>query len=147
MKIVNRKAYHEYNMIQEFDAGIKLVGSEVKPLRAGEANFNDAYCLVSDNQVFLRNLFIAKNKMAHYTNHDEKRERLLLLNKKEIRRIESELKTNNGLTIIPVEIFEMNGRFKIKICLAKGKKLWDKKEHKKNKEVEREIRRNLNINI
>lgn len=147
MKIVNRKAYHEYNMVQEFDAGIKLVGSEVKPLRSGEASFQDAYCLIVNNQVVLRNLYIAKNKMAHYTNHDERRERTLLLNKKEIRRIESEVKTNNGLTIIPVEIFEMNGKFKVKICLAKGKKLWDKKETKKNKDVEREIRRTMNINI
>jgi len=147
MKIVNRKAYHEYNMVQEFDAGIKLVGSEVKPLRSGEVSFQDAYCLIVNNQVVLRNLYIAKNKMAHYTNHDERRERTLLLNKKEIRRIESEVKTNNGLTIIPVEIFEMNGKFKVKICLAKGKKLWDKKETKKNKDVEREIRRTMNINI
>ena len=147
MKIVNRKAYHEYNMVQEFDAGIKLVGSEVKPLRSGEVSFQDAYCLIVNNQVVLRNLYIAKNKMAHYTNHDERRERTLLLNKKEIRRIESEVKTNNGLTIIPVVIFEMNGKFKVKICLAKGKKLWDKKETKKNKDVEREIRRTMNINI
>ena len=100
MKIVNRKAYHEYNMVQEFDAGIKLVGSEVKPLRSGEVSFQDAYCLIVNNQVVLRNLYIAKNKMAHYTNHDERRERTLLLNKKEIRRIESEVKANNGLKII-----------------------------------------------
>lgn len=141
MKIINRKAYHEYTMTQEFEAGIKLVGSEVKPLRAGEANFQDAYCIVIDNQVVLRNLFIAKNKMAHYTNHEEKRERILLLNKREVIKIADEVKTNNGLTIIPVEIFESKGKFKVKICLAKGKKLWDKRESIKKRDIERELRR------
>ncbi len=140
MKISNRKAYYEYNIIKEFICGIKLLGSEVKSLRNGEANMQDSYCYVFNNEVFVKGLHISKNKMSSYNNHEEKRDRKLLLTKKEIRNIIGETKANNGMTIIPLEIFEMNGKFKIKISLAKGKKLHDKRESAKKKEMDREIK-------
>ena len=140
MKISNRKAYYEYNIIKEFTCGIKLLGSEVKSLRNGEANLQDSYCYVFNNEVFVKGLHISKNKMSSYNNHEEKRDRKLLLTKKEIRNIINETKANNGMTIIPLEIFESNGKFKIKISLAKGKKLHDKRESIKKKELDREIK-------
>lgn len=140
MKISNRKAYYEYNIIKEFICGIKLLGSEVKSLRNGEANLQDSYCYVFNNEVFVKGLHISKNKMSSYNNHEEKRDRKLLLTKKEIRNIINETKANNGMTIIPLEIFDSNGKFKIKISLAKGKKLHDKRESIKKKELDREIK-------
>lgn len=145
MKIINRKAYHDYAIIKDFLAGVQLVGSEVKSLRNGEANMQDSFCYTMDNEIFIKGLHISKNKMSSHTNHEEKRDRKLLLTKKEIRNIISEVKTHNGMTIIPLEIFEVKGKFKIKISIAKGKKTYDKREDIKRKESEREIRQNINI--
>lgn len=147
MNIVNRKAFHEYTILKEFIAGLKLVGSEVKSIRENGANLQDSYCLSIENEMIIRGLYIPKNKMSSYTNHEEKRERVLLLNKREIKNIVNEVKNNNGLTIIPLEIFEYNGKFKVKIGIAKGKKLWDKRIDKKNKDVDRSARRELGVNI
>jgi SsrA-binding protein len=140
MKIVNRKAYHDYTVIKEFTAGIALVGSEVKSLRNGEANLQDSFCYSMDGEIFVKGLHISKNKMSSFTNHEEKRDRKLLLTKREIRNIINEVKTNNGMTVVPLEIFELKGRFKIKICIAKGKKTYDKRESIKRKDIDREIR-------
>jgi SsrA-binding protein len=142
MKIVNRKAYHDYTVIKEFTAGIALVGSEVKSLRNGEANLQDSFCYSMDGEIFVKGLHISKNKMSSFTNHEEKRDRKLLLTKREIRNIINEVKTNNGMTVVPLEIFESKGRFKIKICIAKGKKTYDKRESIKRKDIDREIRNN-----
>lgn len=143
MKIINRKAYHDYTVIKEFTAGIALVGSEVKSLRNGEANLQDSFCYSMNEEIFVKGLHISKNKMSSFTNHEEKRDRKLLLTKREIRNIINEVKTNNGMTIIPLEIFELKGRFKIKICIAKGKKTYDKRESIKRKDIDREIRNNI----
>lgn len=140
MKIVNRKAYHDYTVIKEFTAGIALVGSEVKSLRNGEVNLQDSFCYSMDGEIFVKGLHISKNKMSSFTNHEEKRDRKLLLTKREIRNIINEVKTNNGMTVVPLEIFELKGRFKIKICIAKGKKTYDKRESIKRKDIDREIR-------
>jgi len=140
MKIVNRRAYYEYFVIKEFIAGIKLTGSEVKSLRNGEANLQDSFCYTFNNEVFVKGMYIAKNKMSSYNNHEEKRDRKLLLNKKEIRDIADEVKVNQGMTIIALEIFEMRGKFKVKLCLAKGKKQHDKRESIKDREAKREIK-------
>jgi SsrA-binding protein len=144
MKIINRKAYHDYEIIKDFLAGIQLVGSEVKSLRNGEANMQDSFCYTMDNEIFIKGLHISKNKMSSYTNHEEKRDRKLLLTKKEIRNIISEVKTNNGMTIIPLEIYEVKGNFKVKIAISRGKKNYDKRESIKRKETEREIRQIVN---
>lgn len=140
MKISNKKAYHEYFILKEFIAGIQLVGSEVKSLRKGDANLQDSFCYTSNNEVFIKGLYISKNNESSYNNHEEKRDRKLLLTKKEIRNIINEIKVNNGLTIIALEIFDLHGKFKLKIGMSKGKKLWDKRMSVKEKEAKREIR-------
>jgi SsrA-binding protein len=140
MKISNKKAYYEYFVLKEFVAGIQLVGSEVKSLRNGDANLQDSYCYVFDNEVFIKGLYISKNKMSSYNNHEEKRDRKLLLTKKEIRNIVNDTATNNGATIIALEIFEKNGKFKAKIGVARGKKLHDKRDSIREREVDRQIK-------
>lgn len=136
MKILNRKAYYEYHIIEEFIAGIKLTGSEVKSLRKNSASITDAYGYVSNGEIFLKNSFISKYEQSSYLNHEEKADRKLLLTKKEIRVISKEVQ-NTGITIIPLEIFTLKGNFKVKIALVKGKKLWDKRLSIKEKDLKR----------
>lgn len=139
-KIVNRKASFEYFFLKEFIAGIQLTGSEVKSLREGNASIGEGYCYIWDGEIFLKNVFISKYLESTYNNHQEKRDRKLLLHKKEIKDI-SKLSKENGITIIPIEIFLVKGRFKLKIAVCKGKKLHDKRESSKLKEHKREIER------
>ena len=139
-KIVNKKAYFEFHILKEFEAGIQLFGSEVKPLRHGNANIGDGYCYVWDNEVFVKNLYISKYEESSYMNHEERRDRKLLLHKKEIREI-VKLTQDNGTTVIPLELFVKKGRFKVKIGVGKGKKLWDKRQTIKERESKREIER------
>jgi SsrA-binding protein len=139
-KIVNKKAYFEFHILKEFEAGIQLFGSEVKSLRNGNANIGDGYCYVWNNEVFVKNLYISKYEESSYMNHEERRDRKLLLHKKEIRDI-IKLTQDNGTTVIPLELFVRKGRFKLKIGVAKGKKLWDKRQTIKERESKREIER------
>jgi SsrA-binding protein len=139
-KIFNRKASFEYHFIKEFIAGLQLSGSEVKSLRNGNCSIGEGYCYIWNNEIFLKNIFIAKYYESTYNNHQEKADRKLLLHKKEIREI-ARLSRENGITVIPVEIFLSKGRFKVKIAVAKGKKLYDKREDLKLKDTKREIER------
>lgn len=134
MSINNRKAYHEYFILEEFVAGVQLVGSEVKSLREGNGNLNDSYVLVIDNEVFLRGMYISKYKESSYMNHDEVHDRKLLLTKKQINDIQKHLKVN-GITVVPLSVYTVKGRFKVKIGIAKGKKLYDKKNTIKEREI------------
>jgi SsrA-binding protein len=143
-KIVNKKAYFEFHILKEFEAGIQLFGSEVKSLRNGNANIGDGYCYVWNNEVFIKSLYISKYEESSYMNHEERRDRKLLLHKKEIRDI-IKLTQDKGTTIIPLELFVRKGRFKVKIGVAKGKKLWDKKNNIKEKDIKREISRENNL--
>lgn len=140
MKILNRKASFEYHFIQEYTAGIQLLGSEVKSLRNGNASIGEAFCYVINNEIFLKNSFISKYLESTYNNHQEKRDRKLLLHKKEIRDISKSVR-ENGVTVVPIELFLKEGRYKIRIAVAKGKKLHDKRESIKSKDVQREIER------
>lgn len=140
MKILNRKASFEYHFIQEYTAGIQLLGSEAKSLRNGNASIGEAFCYVINNEIFLKNSFISKYLESTYNNHQEKRDRKLLLHKKEIRDISKSVR-ENGVTIVPIELFLKEGRYKIRIAVAKGKKLHDKRESIKSKDVQREIER------
>jgi SsrA-binding protein len=139
-KIVNKKAYFEFHILKEFEAGIQLFGSEVKSLRNGNANIGDGYCYVWNNEVFIKSIYISKYEESSYMNHEERRDRKLLLHKKEIRDI-IKLIQDNGTTVIPLELFVRKGRFKLKIGVAKGKKLWDKRQTIKERESKREIER------
>src|ERR1700753_2331670 len=119
MSINNRKAFHEYHIIEEIIAGIQLLGSEVKSLREGNANINDSYVLIHENEVYIRGMFISKYKESSWINHEEIRDRKLLLTKKQIRDLQKELKVN-GITIIPLSVYTVRGRFKVRIAVAKG---------------------------
>lgn len=139
-RIVNKKASFEYIFLKEYTAGIELTGSEVKSLRSNNCSISEGYCFIWNNEIFLKNAFISKYTEATYSNHQERRDRKLLLHKKEIRDI-FKLTRDNGITIVPVEIFLNKGRYKVKIAVAKGKKLFDKRETLKKQDTQREIER------
>ena len=141
MKIENRKAHHEYSILQTFVCGIVLKGSEVKSLRAGKGNISDAYCYVSKGEIWMKNSHISKFESDRFTNHEEKRERKLLLNKREIQKIEQELQVQ-GITLIPLKIFSNeHNLLKLEIGICKGKKLYDKRNDIKDRDNERELDR------
>jgi SsrA-binding protein len=137
-KIVNRKANFEYHFIREYLAGVQLFGSEVKSIMAGYCNISEAYCYVWDGEVFIKNVYIAKYNEASYMNHEERRDRKLLLHKTEIKEI-VKLTRENGITLIPLELTTQNKKLKFKIAVAKGKKTHDKRESLKLKDAKREI--------
>jgi SsrA-binding protein len=139
----NRSAYHEYFIDIKYEAGMVLLGTEVKSIRAGKVSFNDSYCLVHKGEIWIKSLHIAEYSHGNLNNHDPVRDRKLLLQKREITKIESKLK-EKGYTLIPLRMF-MNEKnlVKIEIGLARGKKLHDKRESIKQKDVDREIKRYL----
>ena len=142
MSINNKKAYYEYSIMEEYVAGLKLLGSEVKSLRDGNANINDTYVLIVNGEVFVRGMYIAKHKESSM-NHEEVRDRKLLLTKKQINDLQKELKVS-GITIVPLSLFISGGKFKLKIGIAKGKKTWDKKSAIREREVLRDSLRDIN---
>lgn len=140
MEIVNRKARHEYNILENYTAGLVLQGSEVKSIKAGKANIGDAYCVITNGEVWMKNSHVSKYDSDKFTNHEEKRDRKLLLNKKEIRRLASDIQ-NPGYTIIPLKMFIVKGKIKLEIGLCKGKKDYDKRESIKERDTKRELDR------
>ncbi len=138
--ISNRRARFEYEILETFEAGIVLVGSEVKSLRQGKANLQDSYALVKNGEVWLLNMHINPYEQANQFNHDPLRTRKLLLNKSEIEKLQ--IKTNEkGLTLIPLKLYFKKGNAKVELGIGKGKKLHDKRESIKERDVEREMRR------
>lgn len=144
MEIKNRSAYFEYFIEDKNTAGIVLTGTEIKSLRQGKASFNDAYCyFTSKGELFVKSLHIAEYTHGTYANHDPLRERKLLLQKKELRKLQLKIK-ERGFTLIPLRIFiNDQGLAKMEIGLAKGKKLYDKRATIKKRETDREIKRYL----
>lgn len=141
ISIKNKKALFEYLLIDSYTAGIQLTGTEIKSLRDGKANLVDGYCIFIGDELFIRNIHIAEYSHGAYANHEPKRQRKLLLNKKELEKIKSKIK-EKGLTIIPVHFFiNDKGLAKLEIAVAKGKKLHDKRESLKTKDVKRELDR------
>ncbi len=142
INIKNKKASFEYFLLEEFTAGIQLTGTEIKSLREGKANLTDAYCVFKGTELFVINMHISEYKFGTHYNHEPKRDRKLLLNKRELKKILSKTQ-EKGLTIIPTLVFlSENGMAKINIAIAKGKKLYDKRETLKTKDTQREIDRN-----
>lgn len=138
--ISNRKARFEYEILDTFEAGIVLVGSEVKSLRQGKANLQDSYALVKNGEVWLLNMHINPYEQANQFNHDPLRTRKLLLNKSEIAKLQ--IKTNEkGLTLIPLKLYFSKGIAKVELGIGKGKKLHDKRESVKERDVTREMQR------
>ena len=143
MIALNRRARYEYTLIEEFDCGIVLVGSEVKSVRMGNVTMVDAFIYIKDNEVWIKNLKVAAYKSAHTLDkHEENRDKKLLLNKKEITRIKRKLE-DKGTTAIPLGMFIKHNRIKIKIAVAKGKKNFDKREAIKERDLTREMQRNI----
>jgi len=141
MEIKNRSAFHEYFFDNKYVAGIVLTGTEVKSLREGKASFNDSYCIIHKGEMWLKSLHIAEYSHGTVNNHDPIRDRKLLLQKREINKIEGKLK-EKGYTLIPLRIFfNEKNLIKVELGLGKGKKLHDKRETIKNRDVEREMKR------
>lgn len=141
MVIKNKKASFEYSFIEDFTAGIVLTGTEIKSIRNSQANINDAYCTLINGELFIKGMHIAEYKEGSYNNHTAKRDRKLLLNKRELLKIAGLLR-DKGLTIIPTRLFITDkGLAKLNISIAKGKKLFDKREDIKKKDTQREMDR------
>ena len=140
MEIVNRKARHEYNILENYTAGLVLQGSEVKSIKAGKANIGDAYCVITNGEVWMKNSHVSKYDSDKFTNHEEKRERKLLLNKKEILKINQKT-MSPGYTIIPLKIYIYRGLIKVQIGICKGKHNYDKRNDIKDRDNKRELDR------
>jgi SsrA-binding protein len=142
MKVIcqNRKAYHDYQIEETFEAGIALSGTEVKSLREGKANVKDSYVIIKDHEVFLLNCHISHYSHGNIMNHDPLRTRKLLLHRKEINRLWGKT-AMRGFTLIPLKIYFKGPVAKVEIALAKGKKLFEKRETIKEKDARREIAR------
>ena len=140
-EIKNRSAFHEYFIDNKYVAGIILTGTEVKSLRTGKASFNDSYCIIDKGEMWIKSMHIAEYSHGTVNNHDPVRDRKLLLEKREIRKIESKLK-EKGYTLVPLRLFFNEKNLdKVEIGLAKGKKLHDKRETIKKRDDEREMKR------
>jgi SsrA-binding protein len=136
----NRKAHFEYFLLDRFEAGISLAGTEIKSVRAGQISLAEAYVEVTEHDAWLVNSHIAPYEAASRFNHDPKRPRRLLLHRKEIRELFDSVR-QKGVTIIPIQVYLKDGRAKVEIALAKGKKLYDKRDIMAKRDAEREIRR------
>ena len=138
----NKRARHEYHILETWEAGLVLTGTEVKSLRDGKANLTDAYGIVKDGEVYLLNLHVSPYEQGNQFNHDPTRTRKLLLHRREIRRMIGSVE-RQGLTLVPLELYFKRGRAKVSLALAKGKQAHDKREDLKRKDDEREIARAL----
>ncbi len=138
----NRKAFHNYIILDSVEAGIALTGSEVKSIRAGRVNFSDAYVKPEGGELWLVNANIARYESSSYMSHEPTRSRRLLLHRKEISRLTSEV-AQKGLTLVPLKIYFKGHIAKVEVALAKGKKLYDKRESIARREVEREMGQSL----
>ncbi len=143
INIVNRRASFEYSFLEKYVAGIQLTGTEIKSIRAGKANITDGYCLFIKNELWIKNMHISEYEQGTYNNHAPNRDRKLLLNKMEINKLQKKLK-DQGLTIIPIRMFISDtGYAKLEIALAKGKKLFDKRDDIKTRDIQREMARKI----
>ena len=138
----NRQGRHDYSIIDTWEAGIVLTGTEVKALREGKANISDAYGIVRNGEIYLLNLHISPYERGGYVNHDPTRTRKLLLHRKEIRRLIGAVE-REGLTLIPLELYFKKGKAKVALALGKGKKLHDKRETERQRDADREMARAL----
>lgn len=143
VNILNKKASFEFSFLEKYVAGMVLTGTEIKSIRLGKANITDGFCVIDNGEIILRNAEIAQYEKGTHYNHEPKRDRKLLLKKSEIRKLGSKLK-DQGLTIVPLKLFiSEDGWAKIEIALAKGKKLFDKRQDIKKKDIERDTQRRL----
>lgn len=139
MEIKNKKASFEYFILDKIECGIELRGTEIKSLRKNSADIKDSFGVIKNDEVYLLNMYIAKYEEGNRFNHDERRTRKLLLHKKEIKKLKKE-KEQEGVTLIPLSIYLKGNYAKVLLGICKGKKLYDKRESIKKRDLEREIR-------
>jgi SsrA-binding protein len=141
--VTNRKAFYEYHVLEEYEAGIVLFGSEVKSIRQSNVTISDSFIYLKDGEVWVKNLKVARYKQTHIAEpHDENRDKKLLLTKREIQKI-GKLLEQNGNTCVPLSIFCKRNKLKVKIGVVKGKKLWDKRQTIKDRDIKRDMQRSL----
>ncbi len=145
MELSNRKAYYEYFFEAKYIAGIVLTGTEIKSLRAGKASFNDSYCIFDKGELYVKSLHISEYAFGTIHNHEPMQERKLLLQRRELKKLENKIK-EKGFTIIPLRIFiSEKGFAKMEIGLGKGKKVYDKRDTIKAREADRDVKRKYGV--
>ncbi len=142
MEITNKKAYFDYDIETTYEAGIVLKGTEIKSIREGKANLKDSYAIVKNSEVFILNMHISPYEKGNIFNHEETRTRKLLLNKREILKIRDSIE-REGYTLIPIKLYFKGNNAKILIGIARGKKIYDKREDIKKKDMNREIQKQM----
>ena len=144
MKIAtqNKKAFHDYFILETYEAGIELKGTEIKSVRLGHVNLKDAFIRMKNDEAFIENMHIAPYEQGNIFNHEPLRNRKLLLHKKQIKKLQREVK-ENGLTIVPTKLYFNTSKLKVEIALARGKKLYDKRQDLKAKDAKRDMERAL----
>ena len=140
----NKKAYHDYFVIEEAEAGIELFGTEVKSIRQGRVNLKDSWCSIKDGEIFVNGMHISPYEHGNIFNREPLRVKKLLMHKREINRLYGTVK-QDGLSLIPLSVYFVKGRAKVKVGLCKGKKLYDKREVAAKKDAQRDIERNLSL--
>lgn len=144
IQIKNRRASFEYYLIEQFTAGIQLTGTEIKSVREAKASIADAFCMFRDGELFVINMHIAEYTYGTYANHEPKRDRKLLMNRRELKKLSTKVK-EKGFTLIPVLLFiNENGLAKLEIALARGKHSYDKRESIKSRDIKRDTDKHLN---
>lgn len=139
VELKNKKAYFDYFVESEIEAGIELLGTEIKSIRLGKANLKDTFARIKNNEVYIINMFIAKYEKANVFNHEERRERKLLLHRSEIMKLKDKVKLD-GYSLIPLKLYFKGNHAKILLGLCKGKKLYDKREIIKQRDIERSVK-------
>lgn len=142
MEIINRKVYHDYFVDDIYEAGIVLTGTEIKSIRSGNCNIKDCYGIIKNGEIFLLNMFVGQYKEGNIFNHSETRNRKLLLQKKEIKKLDEAIKLK-GVTLVPVKLYFKNNRLKVALGVCRGKKDYDKRESIKQRDIKREVAKSL----
>jgi SsrA-binding protein len=142
--VKNKKAFHDYTILERLEAGIVLMGTEVKSIKNRNVTLKDGYCFIQNGEIFLRNVHIGKYPFGNRVNHEPLRERKLLLHKREIHKLYQKIK-ERGYTLVPLQIYLKNGKIKFELGLVKGKKLYDRKEEIKKKDISRDLKNNYKL--
>lgn len=142
MEIINRRARFDYFVEEELEAGIVLTGTEIKSVRNGHCNIKDSYGIVRNGEVFLLNMYIGPYKEGNLFNHDETRSRKLLLHKKEIKKVAQAIETQ-GLTLVPLKLYFKENHLKVSLGVCRGKKTYDKRETLKERDIQKDVQKNL----
>lgn len=142
MEILNRKARYDYELLEKYEAGIVLTGTEIKSIRKGNANLKDSYAIIKKGEIYLINMYISEYKEGNIFNHEEARTRKLLLHRNEINKISSKISLK-GLTLVPTKLYFSHGNAKIELAIARGKHTFDKKETIKQRDLAREEKKIL----